>query len=275
MRQFVLQAYGSVGFHKMAHLAVTSLIRAGVPAVDIAVFTDAPEVLPPGCRAIPADAKRVKEWQGPLWFHHRLKIKLVQYIDETMAFDEMTYLDADVYVHRVPPSVGDVNTALFDRLDPQFPRDWLQAYEAASGVPAEMWIAGVVGLRKPDVRGVCAEALRVSDAIQLACPKKIEYAEQYGFSAACREYRKIAASECLNHYWSRSREVEALLNKLSLREIESLSSDGFDRLCVDADKLRAQFTHRLWLKWRGLKRSWRKRKRELLARRMRARAVRS
>ncbi len=265
-RRFLLQAYGGDNFHRMAYLSAFSLLNAGVPAESLIFFTDAKDKFSFGCQNIEATRHCIRAWQGDLFFPHRLKIKLLQATAERFPDTEITYIDADTFASAVPPSVGEQGKrVLFDRKDTAFPPDWLELYRKGCGIQSEMWIAGVIGLAAKDILAVCEVALKVCDRLSLLYPKKIEYVEQYGFSAACASFEKLSADHSLIHYWNRSREVEKIISKFSYTELEKITPKRFEEICIEADALRHSIFHRLRLRIKGLQRSFYKRKREMIA----------
>src|SRR5512138_2218415 len=111
----VTQAYGLEEIRVQAlYLAHSALARPGDVDLRVHLYVDEPGFF----RAVADRAElhaltpeRIRDWQGPLRFVHRLKAKMIEDLVAAHPADPILYLDADTFF------TGDVS-AVFDRIGP-------------------------------------------------------------------------------------------------------------------------------------------------------------
>lgn len=236
--------------HLQARLSILTFMRQMRPHDRIFVVTTSPQYyggIGP-VSPLPVTDDTIKEWEGPLHFFWRVKIKAMQHLLSIRPGEDMLYLDSDTFLR------GDY-AALCSRLeqggglmhlDEGHPsgmksrslRMWRQVrgrtYGGVTIGPGHtMWNAGVVGLPGARAAEALELALTVCDGM-LADGAERRVIEQYALSIALRETVGLAPAEpWIGHYWGNKEEWNAFASAFFARE-HMLGRTAADE-CADLD----------------------------------------
>jgi hypothetical protein len=169
------------------------------------------------------------------------------------------------------PQVGD-NSAVMHAYEPNFGADMLRLYNEAlatlyPGQSFKMYNAGVLGFPRGLAVGQINEVLRICDHVCDSLPRKMEWAEQIGYSVVFqRDYQIKTVEELAYHYWGYNQEIARLMRGKTLDEWAALSFEQLDHLNKQAETLFNSPLYRWQNRIRKLQRSWRKTRNQQVAR---------
>jgi len=259
----------------MAALCADSLIRQGQPADDITVWTDHPDWFKRrGCRVRELSAQTIAEWKGRYRFSLRLKILMMQEVFSSPPDGVQVFSDADIFWRGLPDVSGVEagTTTLMHAYEPNFGADILRLYNEAlaalyPGQSFKMYNSGVLGFPRGLTVGQINKVLRICDHVCDSLPRKMEWAEQIGYSVVFqRDYRIQTVEQIAYHYWGYNQEIARLMRGKSLDEWATLSFEQLEHLNQQAEALFNSPLYRWQNRIRKLQRSWRKTRNQQVAR---------
>jgi hypothetical protein len=283
---FVYLAHGGWEFRKEAVLSISSLAEKGPLPGKILVYTDRPDEF----KNLPVEPvlltkSRIKSWQGPYGFMHRMKIELLRELLRE-GRGHLIFVDSDTVWRDGPARIceflHDGCVVLQDRehkLSEAFFPEYLavlsdtgllkkEGLPVTAQRPLWMFNTGVVGLPSAMNPDVLEDALRMCDLLARSVPFKMTWVEQtaysYIFQSLGMEIRTCA--EEVLHYWRDSFEFSRLIKKCSQDELTELGKapDRVLELIEEGRRRKRSFWNQLLARAKRLKRSINKRKRESL-----------
>jgi hypothetical protein len=211
------------------YAAYSALAWRADAAVELHVFTDAPEAFAPLAGAVslePLSDERVRAWCEPFDFVFRLKPKLVEHLLARFPEEKVLLVDADTFftgpIGAVLERIGPRRAALHEReyllsgssersrfhenLEGRMRRARFRG--APVKLDAWMWNSGLIGL-EPSHRPLVAEWLRFVDEVYPRNPKPV--VEQYGLSVVLQERGDEIAEtrDVVHHYYLDKRRYQA------------------------------------------------------------------
>lgn len=249
--------------HLQAHLSIRTFLQQAVEGVEIYVITTAPQFYTQFSRinVIAITDETLREWEGPMHFFWRVKIKAIEYMAQHFPGRHLCYLDSDTFL---TGSLAELKQQLdmgkgMMHLDEGHPmnmktkslRMWKRvAGHTYGGVTLgprhDMWNAGVVAVPASQLNKVVSLALQLCDGM-LADEAERVVIEQYSLSIALFEVTGLQpALPWIGHYWGNKDEWNALAQKFFLesymtgrtfeQEIEALPSLHLENIPVYVKK---------------------------------------
>jgi hypothetical protein len=214
--QLLYLVYGpDAAYHAEAQFSILSaLYRAGTSkAFDIVVYTDAPQHykdLPVQVQELSADI--LQQWYGPLRYHHRAKLCLLQ--QAVPLASKTVFIDTDTFFLRDPAllfaAVND-NTCLADELYESHLPVKTAGDSAVSAMLAEYGIdarkipvinSGLFGISHKN-RDVLDIAIALNDVVYPASDRSLTTEQLVLGMAASTKTALVADDNVIKHYWSR------------------------------------------------------------------------
>ncbi len=253
----------------MAVLSIASLLRLGVAPQNVLILTDSPALFEKmGIGCMPFDRDQINEWEGPLKYPLRCKIKLCIELRERFPKRRIIFCDADTFWKNPPPA--DSSLVFLHQYEPWVSDASLGEYysivESIALRRSGMFNSGLIGLPEAVDNKILSKVLEVSDTISLQLPSDMYLSEQYAFSCVLSPLPNFCtAEECVLHYWNCSSELELETQHLSDSEFASLSEEALAGAMNRAVLRQKTFSNRLRCRFRKFKRSIRKRQTEMKA----------
>ena len=284
--RFVYLVHGGQEFYRQAVLSISSLAGKMPFDGEILVYTDRPgkfENLP--VEPVLLSKRRIKSWQGPYRFNHRMKIELLRDLF-TPGEGHLVYVDSDTFWMEGPDRIFEFlrggHAVMYERehdLSKNFFPEYLsvlsdEAVMKEAGLPVApggpLWMvnAGILGLPSTMDPSVLEEVLRTCDLLSIAVPFKMMWVEQtaytYIFQSRGMEI-KTCAAEVL-HYWRDSFEFNRLMKKFSEKELRELGKKPAQvlELIEEGRKSRRSLRNQFLLRVKRVQRSINKRRMESL-----------
>jgi len=244
--QLLYLVYGpDAAYHAEARFSMLSaLYRSAQRDFTISVYTDAPQHydgLPVAVHTLPADT--LQQWYGPLRYHHRSKLCLLQ--QAVPQPDKTVFIDTDTFFLRDPAllfAAVDDKTSLVDELyRSQLPSQWaadaaVAALLAQAGInPQDIPVinSGLFGVARAN-RAVLDLALALNDVVYPASGRSLT-TEQLVLGMAAGTCTQLVEDDgVIKHYWSRKQlfraKVSAFLERHGVRWDTALARDDFWRV---------------------------------------------
>ncbi|MHC1724765.1 MAG: hypothetical protein AB9866_01880 [Syntrophobacteraceae bacterium] len=283
---FVYLAYGGWQFRKEAILSISSLQQFGPIPGKILVFTDLPaefESLPVQTALL--EKQQIKNWRGPYGYTHRVKIELVREVLKRFG-NPVIFIDSDTFWITGPAGICSLiqdGLCVFHEREPDISETHFPEYLAAvqkkdllikEGLPAadleKVWSfnSGVIGLPGGFDPDILDRVARFCDFVCRDAPRKMEWVEQFAYSYIfqCLGIRMETCTDDVLHYWRDSFNFSRQIRNYSTEMLHELGRDKqrVYRL-IEAGKSRERsFTNQVLVRTKRLRRSLRKRRRELL-----------
>jgi len=242
--QLIYLVYGpDAAYHAEARFSILSAIYQAKMSPDFAinVYTDAPlyyEGLPVQVNALTGET--LEQWYGPLRYHHRAKLCLLQHAVPLAA--KTVFIDTDTFFLRDPAllfAAVDDKTCLADELyDSQLPASTVGNTDVAAlldqyGInPQKIPVinSGLFGIARSN-SAVLDMALTLNDAVYPASSRSVTTEQLVLGMAAATKTALVADDAVIKHYWSRKQIFRA-------KAFAFLEKHGAD---WDSDIARADF----------------------------------
>jgi hypothetical protein len=240
-------SHGGRKYHDQTRYSILTLlallIRHHRNDVRIAVYTDAPEEVPPHdlVQAMPISARDLAAWRGPLDYVHRIKLGVLK-----RAFGDLgaplIYVDSDTRWLQIPDAsfaalgtvcepghacgeaaappcyLYKIEGAISPSFFPQYfrllqnSRRRLDAWRLPCSPPWTMWNSGTVGIPRRGA-GFIDDVLRVTDGL-LPHVTSRNCVEQLALSlVAASRFEVRPFDACLEHWWSYGAELPVYLRR--------------------------------------------------------------
>ncbi|MBK8288964.1 MAG: hypothetical protein IPK95_10320 [Cellvibrionales bacterium] len=214
--QLLYLVYGpDEAYHAEARFSILSALYRGStdPGFMISVYTDAPlyyEGLPVQVHALPEET--LQQWYGPLRYHHRAKLCLLQHA--VPLAEKTVFIDTDTFFLRDPALLFDAvddKTCLADELyDSQLPAvtandPAVAALLAQFGIdPKKIPVinSGLFGISRSN-SDVLDIALALNDVVYPASGRSLTTEQLVLGMAASTRAMLVEDSGVIKHYWSR------------------------------------------------------------------------
>ena len=214
-RQLLYLVYGpDPAYHAEGGFSILSALYRSVQRdFTISVYTDAPQHydgLPVAVHTLSADT--LQQWYGPLRYHHRSKLCVLQ--QAAALADKTVFIDTDTFFLRDPAllfAAVDDKTCLADELyRSQLPAEWASD-AAVAGLLAEAGInpqdipvinSGLFGIARAN-SAVLDLALALNDAVYPASGRSLTTEQLVLGMAAGTRTQLVEDDGVIKHYWSR------------------------------------------------------------------------
>lgn len=214
--QLLYLVYGpDAAYHTEARFSILSALYrvTAQPDVQICIYTDAPHFydgLPVQVHALTEET--LQQWYGPLRYHHRAKLCLLQHAVPLAA--KTVFIDTDTFFLRDPAllfAAVDDNTCLADELyDSQLPAvtandPAVAALLAQCGINPEkipVINSGLFGIARSN-SAVLDMALALNDVVYPASHRSLTTEQLVLGMAASTRTRLVEDDGVIKHYWSR------------------------------------------------------------------------
>lgn len=214
--QLLYLVYGpDAAYHAEARFSILSALyrSAASPDFQICVYTDAPpfyEGLPVQVQALPDET--LQQWYGPLRYHHRAKLCLLQ--QAAPLAEKTVFIDTDTFFLRDPAllfAAVDDQTCLADELY----ESKLPAVTASDPAVAAMLVQCGINPQKIPVinsglfgiacsnSAVLDMALALNDVVYPASNRSLTTEQLVLGMAASTKTRLVEDDTVIKHYWSR------------------------------------------------------------------------
>lgn len=215
VHQLLYLVYGpDPAYHAEARFSILSaLYRSAQRDFTISVYTDAPQHydgLPVAVHTLSADT--LQQWYGPLRYHHRSKLCVLQ--QAAALADKTVFIDTDTFFLRDPAllfAAVDDKTCLADELyRSQLPAEWASD-AAVAGLLAEAGInpqdipvinSGLFGIARAN-SAVLDLALALNDVVYPASGRSLTTEQLVLGMAAGTRTQLVEDDGVIKHYWSR------------------------------------------------------------------------
>jgi hypothetical protein len=214
--QLIYLVYGpDAAYHAEARFSILSAIYQAkmAPDFEISVYTDAPlyyEGLPVQVNALSSGT--LEQWYGPLRYHHRAKLCLLQHA--VPLADKTVFIDTDTFFLRDPAllfAAINAETCVADELY----HGKLPALTAGNTAVAALLVqyainpqnipvinSGLFGIARSNSE-VLSMALALNDAVYPASSRSVTTEQLVLGMAAATQTALVADEKVIKHYWSR------------------------------------------------------------------------